>query len=579
MLRFKLIFLSLLCCCYINGQEAPRLALTGTNPSFSKGTIDTELLSSIIQSKQEEVKERLLRNTIIAQFKKEENNYTKRLNNFTTFSYMYNLLNTITTGKNKSAMTKLVIESTSEFAFIYGLAYLNFPDVITSAKATSTKSANQDIQNIVIGNVEDFNILIDLCYDIVYNRKSELANFMEFKNRLSDASFDIWYEADNAYKKAIALATDKSDVATLQRLGMWQQTIDASLTELIDLETSIRNTIEAIELLGDNGISSKWNRIINGFASSDGSTLADIVKDLIAKNSGKFDPTVLNYLQTFEEFLSNDYDNAIYIYSFYRGLAKSNFKDFSLTEDQFYGLKYIIVKFIEIAKNQYPNDAISGVLEYLLENTLVEFLDSNGDLVPNEDLSTKGYIYLDVESLISSIDSWFNSIKPRKISKYVSPFLIIGANYGVFFDENQLLPSSQSSTIGNLYYAVEKIGIKYKIWNYKYTHSFEPGVSVSYYGKNFKWRRPQEEPLISDIYVYSYFSGILYNLVDVKSEENFDYALFGGGLGVTFFNGLNTNFSLSSPITDGSINNKNIFFNVGIDIPIIDYISELTKRR
>ena len=116
----------------------------------------------------------------------------------------------------------------------------------------------------------------------------------------------------------------------------------------------------------------------------------------------------------------------------------------------------------------------------------------------------------------------------------------MGVNYASFSNDNSLIDNGVNGTnsIGSLYYASEKIGIKWKLWNWKYTHAFEAGESFEYYGKQTYWLRPQEEPLISDVYIFGYGAGLLYNLVDLKSEDNFDYALVGAGIGMTFFNGL-----------------------------------------
>jgi hypothetical protein len=246
-------------------------------------------------------------------------------------------------------------------------------------------------------------------------------------------------------------------------------------------------------------------------------------------------------------------------------------------------MKYLIVEFISVAKNQYPNDAISTVLDFLLENTLVEFNDLSGNLVDEvtNETNEMGYLYVDIESLISTIDQRFNSITKKKFTKYITPFFSMGVNYASFSNNNSLIDNgvNGTSSIGSLYYASEKIGIKWKLWNWKYTHAFEAGESFEYYGKQTYWLRPQEEPLVSDVYIFGYASGLLYNLVDLKSEENFDYALVGAGIGMTFFNGLSANLSIASPIVDNSISSKNSFVNFGLDIPIIEYISALTKKK
>src|ERR1700748_243240 len=85
-------------------SQNPQLSLTGGSVNFNKGTINTEVLTQIIQEKQDEVKKQVFRNIIVKDFNKFD--YTKELKNFTTYHYIYNIMNTLVEGKDKTAMTK-----------------------------------------------------------------------------------------------------------------------------------------------------------------------------------------------------------------------------------------------------------------------------------------------------------------------------------------------------------------------------------------------------------------------------------------------------------------------------------------
>ncbi len=589
-------------------QQSPTLNLTGTNPSISKGNIDTEVLTAIIQQKQEEIKERVFRNTIVKQFKDSENNYSKKLNNFATFNYLYNLMDILTSGKNKTVMTKTTVENTAEFAFIFGLAYYHDKTLNNSIAFQNAKVDNHSISKTnkkleVEQNKEGilkFNLIVDLCFKIVAENEDEFQKQFKLKNSLKNVNFKRWYDSDNVFKVEMhnALGCPYIDKDGIQKydceknptrvneLNDYEQKVTKSIEDILLMSNQITELIEIGKEINDSGLKNEIDILVKKIDESKGSEISSKIENLKLKYSNLISSGQEEYLTKLASLTNSYFDEYKNLYNFYKSLEKNQFKEFTMTRNQYYSMKYLIIEFIDVAKNQYPNDAISSVLEFLLENTLVEFNDLSGNLV-NEDSNEAdeseniGYLYVDIESLISTIDQRFNSIKRKKITKYVTPFFSMGVNYASFNNNNSLIDNGANGTssIGSLYYASEKIGIKWKLWNLKYTHAFEAGESFEYYGKQTYWLRPQEEPFVSDVYVFGYASGLLYNLVDIKSEDNFDFPLVGAGIGMTFFNGLSANLSISSPIVDNSISSKNSFVNFGLDIPIIEYISALTKKR
>lgn len=582
----KLILIVKLSICFTwatYAQDAPSLQLTGTKPSLSKGTIDTELLTKIIQKKQEEIKQRIFRNTIIKQFNKYK--YTERLNNFTTYNYLYSLMDVLTSGKNKTVMTKSLIESSTEFAFIYGLTLYAYGDFVENSKITYEDSSEEGKNVIILDkpSLTDFNIRVDMCYDILLENEDELLKLFDFKQSLRNPQFKEWYGNDNKYLEAL-----ETNPSLAVERAVLKQKIEAFLQvagQLKQLHNRFANAIK------DKTMHEELNRLLSSFQDMEASQLDERLEgiesnlDSVLKQSLEKELLLVKAeLLSLKEFYDGNSENLMHLLDFYRGLEKSNFKEFTLTKDQYYAMKFIVVQFIEQARGQYlNNDVISSVLDYFLENTLVEYTEYiNGQVATitedNAENTDKGYLFVNVESLISSIDANLGSVKHKRFLNYVTPFLSIGTNYAVSKSSNDLGANNAGTTesIDDLYFASEKIGIKWKLWNWKYTHAFAPGEEYNYYKfKKLSWKRPQEEPLLSDLHLMAYASGFLYNLIDLKSEDEFDYALLGGGVGITFFNGLSVNIGMASPITKISIDNS--FVNFGIDIPIIEYISALTK--
>lgn len=597
-------------------QDSPKLNFTGSSPSLSKGNIDTEVLTAIIQKKQEEIKQRVFRNTIIKQFNSSDNKYQERLNNLTTYNYLYSLMDILTSGKNKRVMTKSAIEKSAEFAFVYGLALYTNQNITNDAKISLdnsiSNSKNNNLYDIDLdknaNNVCKFNVLVDMIYDIILENENEIQELFNFKESIEDVNFKRWYDRDNKYQQEIKnytcfteLELTKLRAETENKIKKFLKTantineligskvlenkgnfeakakalkiaqpdlnVDSLLNDLMS-ELNFQNILDKLKELEKDEIVKNINNIKTNF------------KDLLNENQIKLISELSNFIDKNYDVIKNDFENLSYLVGFYSELKKSEFKDFSLTQKQYDGLKYILIRFIKVAKHQHPNEVIANVLEFLLENTIVEYNNENGNIVQQNN-DDQGYLYIDIESLIYTIDDNFSSETKRSWTKYITPFFSIGTNYASFNETNSLISNSDGTTnsLGNLYFASEKIGVKWKLYNWKYKRAFKAGESYNYYGSTYYWLRPQEEPLISDMHIILYGSGLLYNLVDLKSENNFNYAIVGTGFGFTFFNGLAVSVGIASPIIDKNVALKNSFLNLGLDIPIIEYISALSKKK
>lgn len=575
--------------------QGPTLSLVGGSPSLAKGVINTEVLTEIIQQKQEEVKKMVFRNTIVKGFN--NSNYTDALKNFTTYHYMYNLMDIMTSGKNKTVITKSITESTSEFAYVFGLALYIQRDLATTTKTktlgTLTLSDNfietakvnyiSDGTLKITSGVKDFNIIMDLCYDIILNDAS-LQKAFKFKDDLSDDDFKTWYDSDNAYliDYTKAEGVRKTELDNL-RIELKARLND--LTKLVKVRDDIMTSLNDLKSSPDKKLNEKANELLSSLSDLSGEDIASKLNELQTSFSGVLTADQNTALTKVASLIDNNYDNFKELAAFYSGLKKSKYKDFTLTKEQYYSMKYVMIQFLDLAKNQYDNNAVATVIDFMLENTLVEYSDNSGTQKLEDDVTNndKGYLYIDIESLISSIDQKFSPNNKKGRGVYVSPFLSLGTNYASFLGTNTLatVGSGDTKSLANLYFASEKIGIKWKIWNWKYTRSFGTGENFKYYncsGKSRYWLRPQPKPMINDIHLFAYGSGLLYNIANLKSTENFNYAIAGGGLGMTFFNGLTANVSLACPITGNEFYSDNIFFNFGFDIPIVEYIAALKKK-
>lgn len=229
-----------------------------------------------------------------------------------------------------------------------------------------------------------------------------------------------------------------------------------------------------------------------------------------------------------------------------------------------------------------------------LMNRLIDYLDKSGkystasiylrSIISNisyseaDSLTRKpATVSLNFESVLFSLNDHLVTPARLERTRYVEAYLNIGVNYSGFLYSNQLQQNADgtSGALTGMTFASEKIGIKYKIINRQYTRSFKPGVVYRYYGKDWSWKRPQPQGLLDDVFLDIHTGGLLYNVVNLTTEENFSFPFVGGGLGVRSFNGLTFSGSLNAPFTGHTFRKENLFVMFSVDVPIIDYIRAL----
>lgn len=443
--------------------QGPTISLVGSSPSFSKGNINTEILTEIIQQKQEEVKKKVFRNVVIKGFN--EASFTENLKNFTTYHYLYNIMDAMTSGKNKTAITKSIIESSTEFSYVFGLALyvtevknkMSFGSL--TLDASIFKNAEREIKGDKLEEPKDvktFNLVIDICYDVIL-RDVNLQKTFKFKDDLTDKNFSTWYENDNCYKltsdafnSILKDLNATENLIILQSFGLVDRTeydklknddekknylttqqtslqtlrsgIKIHLDNLSAMATAIQKTIGDLKTLESNIKDDGVKKSIDYVLTSLSDLPAADLKAKILKINTDYAAVLTNEQQTaiaaIANAVNNNYDQYRQLISFYVGLSKSDYKDFSLTKDQYYAMKYVLTQFLEFAKNQFDNHVAASVIDFMLENTIVEYKDAQSDNTKPEEESSvndKGYLYIDIESLISAIDKQYDS-KTRKSS-------------------------------------------------------------------------------------------------------------------------------------------------------------------
>lgn len=190
-------------------------------------------------------------------------------------------------------------------------------------------------------------------------------------------------------------------------------------------------------------------------------------------------------------------------------------------------------------------------------------------------------IYVDVESIILAIYNKFANRENYRFNFYFS----VGLNQSLNIEPD--FKYIASDTLNSLGYVAEKIGFKFKVLDFKQIRSYEIGENapVIFGVKKRVTKVKSRTPIVSDFHVIGYGSGLLYNIVSTKTSAQFTSYLLGYGLGVSFYNGLDLNFTINYPIGVNeslgdvlSPDNSYRMFAVSLDIKIGEYLTALSQK-
>jgi len=192
---------------------------------------------------------------------------------------------------------------------------------------------------------------------------------------------------------------------------------------------------------------------------------------------------------------------------------------------------------------------VNGIKKYTLIN-------------PNAE---KEYVEIDVVSFLSDLQQYYDRNNPSKFSLY----LTLGLNQNFFINKFQFPDSNEKiSTIG---FASEKIGVKYKLMDFKKFRGYENVIKSDVYLN-------KRSPFINEWYLTLYGSGLLYSLANTSTNQNFNFAHAGLATGLRFYNALDFNVLIGFPFVKNQRFGSNAFFGLGLDIPLGEYLEKLGSK-
>lgn len=391
------------------------------------------------------------------------------------------------------------------------------------------------------------------------------------KNSISFNTTKLNEVRDGLKQLIIKLESKQPDLLTIQGANVLIQKQDSSLM------TDIQNLVK-IYFYIDKAI----KQIDDTKSDTDNLTRLKTYADILYTLNSDFIPILKN--QSFRSFEYLDIIDSLNAFnnSFFVNIIstnellnkyKSEIPEFLLLVSKLYQFdkgstisEYM--KLLDDIGTTFPDDnirnALSTVLKFVKDYSVIEKNDNN-----------KEVLSFNVESFLYKIQT----IKPYKLNR-VNFLFTVGVN-NAMFQQDFMLPDSSISR--NFSFVGEKIGLKYTLWDWAFSRTRNPGETYQVFGKNSKpfiRDAPPKEPIVSNWHILAYGSGILYNLVNTKTQKEFNMPIIGIGSGLTFYNGLDLNISWGVPIVSNQpINSTNGFWNVGFDIQFIEYYNRLMEKR
>jgi hypothetical protein len=607
-------------------QVGPPTLVAGLSGlSANKGNLDVALISEIVTAKQAELKKELIRRLIFDQLKAE---------NYVTWEFAYNTLDILLNSQSKAGIQKEVLEYAANAALVYG-----FTEIYLQVSA---KYCNSDLYNLLsawntsYSNLGSFdcgpsathlapplilttlntltpgaghpnnlsNVLLDMVYGILRQNKT-IKQLGFFKSQLPLGEY--FYTANSAYlrrsynnnpvidslykrmQREINGLVDnyyciKSIIdnlpndlptyfaalppipayATITRtlntdLQGLSNAISNSPTKELGLSETITEVVTAFTSFAERNQESP-NYRVEDLYYIDQKTLPLVMK-LVSQYG--LNPKYLDFVKDYKKIITATlYNKILNVMSVSNNGAtiKQLAQGFIAILDNFYKLDQAYTFEFVLSELKFYGNTFekSNPKAHMILSSLTGFLDKY--TVFDKEKNT---VSMDVEEVISQVYSQYEAKTTSNFQLYFS----VGLNQTF---NTSSLSGDEGGSVG---FASEKIGVKWVALNNKKRKSnqFE-----DYFRNNTSY--VNKTPFISDLHFVAYGSGLLYNIVNVKTNANFNKPIFGIGFGPSFFNGLDfhvfanwafeDNVKFTKPITGFSF-----------DIKITEYLSRLKQKK
>lgn len=181
--------------------------------------------------------------------------------------------------------------------------------------------------------------------------------------------------------------------------------------------------------------------------------------------------------------------------------------------------------------------------------------------------TNENYVEVDVASFLTDLQAHYK----RNDTSFFSLYLSIGLNENIFLGKSFKIPDVSDEPLKNIGFASEKLGLEFRLLNFKKYRGYKNVIKDDLYLN-------KKAPFVNSLYAIVYGSGLLYSLANTATNENFDFAHIGTGVGVRFYNALDVNAIIGFPFVKDSNFGKYKFIGLGLDIPLGEYLEKLGQK-
>jgi|GEM_PF-1571421 hypothetical protein len=223
-----------------------------------------------------------------------------------------------------------------------------------------------------------------------------------------------------------------------------------------------------------------------------------------------------------------------------------------------------IIKFISDIGGIYSDRGVGAVV-----NSFVNAYDKYVIVIKEENR-----LQIDVEA--AAVDLYERYTKNSRSN--FGLLFTVGVNYA---HQNYLMPfdevtGERKRLENDITFVGEKIGLKYRMWNYTKRKSMGYQASRNYNKSITSVSSYSSKPFVTDIHAIGYGSGLLYKISELNSNSGqLSKPIAGLSVGVSFFNGLDLNAGVAAEIGLA----RNLFYNISFDINFTEYLTALRKKK
>ncbi len=502
-----------------------------------KQTIDEELLSELVMAKQEEIRQRAIRDLVRPNLKG---------SNIATYNTVLDIVEVLLKEKNKSAMTRDLVRIVAEHSVAYAITWRFIRTECPTCQCNSDSTHWFDADNkawerlreaysknqgpLQRGAYERTRSCGEPAYEVQLFHY--LMDTITLRLRANEGSLKDWLKPTGLFTRSSQRSWQGTAKAEHKRL----QTRQANLFPLVNAE------LESFFTHLEKGAFS-WDEIVSAVSNSLPEKLKNI--DLRQLAGTKTWSQSLGAHELTNEQVASVFE------LFRRSVAL-----YRLDE----GHNHLIARFADL------------IDKYLILDP--ERIDEK---------SRFGFA-IDVEGIILSLEDRIGEgrLSPSKRFFNVRPYFTIGLNYGGYRGPFSDFGDTTVAGVRTVAWAGEKLGLKWRIADFKYARNQPAGEFFQYHGRMYKRLVRPKDPYISNVYANVFASGLLYTIADLRTDKTFDHPVVGGGAGITWFNGLESNINYVAPVISGATFKENIdagFWSLALDIPLFEYIKAARAKR